>query len=207
VFNACREGQHDELLKALRQSGLDINWTHPVNGRTAAYAAAQNGHDKCLTAVIQHGGAESKMDKDGAAPIHVACNNGRIACLILLLDNGVDPNVATTNKLGLTPVVLCCLSGHVKCLALLLERGVDPDLADRGGLTPAHEACNEGQLKCLQLLIARGANFNAKDAAGRTPLDWAREKGRSECVKLLLENKAFESDVAFFAQTEDEKVR
>jgi ankyrin repeat protein len=188
-YNASAQGQLEELEKVLEQGGIDINWAHPDNGETAVYAAAEYGHDKCLSAIIRHGGADlSKMDKDGRAPIHQACDKGRIACLLLLLDNGVNANLIAGD--GSTPALLCCGTGHVKCLALLLDCGADPSMTFRYGITLAHTACSTGQLKCLQLLIARGANFNSKDAAGNTPLDLARSCGHSDCVELLIENKA-----------------
>ena len=209
MYNACGRGQYEELQKVLRQTGLDSNWADPDFGETAVNAAAKQGHDKCLSAVIQYGGADlSKVDKNGFAPIHAACLAGRIACLILLLDHGVEANVPTANERGNTPAALCCMVGHVKCLALLLDRGADPDLVDKGGSTPIHYACDNGHLKCAQLLIARGANYNAKDASGgRTPLQLARRKGHTACVELLLKNNAVESGVAIIPLTEAQKVR
>ena len=188
VYDACARGHHEELQIVLRQPGLDINWVDPDNRSTAVHAAAQNGHDKCLSAIIRHGGADlSKGDKFGWAPIHTACGNGRIACLLILLDHDIDPNVRMAD--ASTPMMLCCIGGHVKCLALLLDRGADPDLACGEGRTPAHAACQASHLKCLQLLIARGANFNAVNQNG-TPLDYARRYGHANCVELLIENNA-----------------
>jgi ankyrin repeat protein len=141
------------------------------------------------------------------APIHTAITLGWIACLILLLDNGVDADLPTATDSGITPVALCCLAGHVKCLALLVDRGANPDLATKGGLTLIHTACANRQYKCLQLLIARGADLNAKDAGGWTPLDAAKRNGHQECVKLLLEKGAVgKSDVALLTKTETQKV-
>ena len=72
VFNACFEGLHEELQKVLRQPGLNINWVDPDNRASAVHVAAQEGHDKCLSAIIRHGGADlSKGDKFGWAPFHV----------------------------------------------------------------------------------------------------------------------------------------
>jgi ankyrin repeat protein len=184
------QGHFEELEQVLAQRGLDVNWANPDNGTTAAYVAAGKGHDKCLSAIIQYGRVDLAMvDKNGLAPIHAACSIGWIACLLILLDHGVDASAPVADREGLTPAMLCCLGGHVKCLALLLDRGADPSLVDRTGLTPAHGACKTGHFKCLQLLIARRANFNAKDQNG-TPLDYARRFGHPDCVELLLENNA-----------------
>jgi ankyrin repeat protein len=209
IRDVCARGHHEELLKMLKDSDLDVNWADPTNGITAAFVAASQGHDKCLTAIIQYGGADlSKRNTDGWAPIHVACAGGRIACLLVLLDRDVDANVRTLDVHSFTPVLLCCMAGHVKCLMLLLDRGASPNLADSGGLTPAHAASTKSSMKCLQLLIARRANFNARDVNGDTPLDNARHAERPDCVELLLENNAVGSRVEdLHTLPEAEKVR
>jgi ankyrin repeat protein len=208
IYNACVRGKQEELQKMLKQSRLDVNWAEPQYGHTTVHVAAAYGHDKCLSMIIQYGGAHlSKTVKGGWAPIHAACNHGRIACLILLLDNGVDADLPTVDKVGATSTYLCCQMGHVKCLALLLDRGANPDLASKSGLTPILVACYGGRYKCVQLLIARGADFNASNAQGITPLDVAKSRGHQECVELLLENGAVgKSDVALRSQTKAEKV-
>ena len=191
IYKACFLGEHDELQKVLKQHGLDINLADPDTGATAVFVAALGGHDKCLSMAIQYGGADlTKKNKIGLAPIHAACAKGRISCLTIFLDHGVDANLRAADNYGFTPVICCCIAGHVKCLGLLLDRGADPNLADSDKFTPAHWACFTGQLKCLQLLNSKGANLNAKDGNGETPLDWARQYGHTVCVELLLENNA-----------------
>jgi hypothetical protein len=210
LYNACLLGKHEELQKVLRQAGLDVSWAHPNHGDTAVHTAAENGHDKCLSAVIQYGGADlAKLNTNGFAPIHKACTNGRIACLIILLDHGVDANTpCLVNDVGFTPAILCCIAGHVKCLALLIDRGADVNLADGDGNTPTLYTCLNGQSKCLQLLISRGAGVNAKDIHGRTPLDFARQLSCPECIELLLEKNALGKRVEdIHTLSEAQKVR
>jgi hypothetical protein len=164
IFNACFQGHHEELQRIMRQSKLNVNWAEPDTGATAAYAAAQTGHARCLSLLIQHNADLSKANKQGAAPIHKACEYGRDACLEVLLDNGVDADQPTAD--GSTPLIIACANGHVKCMALLLDRSADPDLANSYGFTAAHRACQDGHLKCLQLLVMRGAALNNKDRYG-----------------------------------------
>jgi hypothetical protein len=145
IGRACFNDHRDELQKVLQQSGLDVNWAIPDDGFTAAIVSARQGHGECLAMLIQYGGIDlSKKEESGSAPIHVACRFGRIACLLLLLDHGVDANVRAADVNEHTPAILCCMAGHVKCLALLLDRKADSDLADKDGLTPAHYACMAG---------------------------------------------------------------
>ena len=128
----------------------------------------------------------SKTNEYGAAPIHMACQEGRHACIDVWLINGVDPNFPMADKFGSTPAIVASTYGHVKLLALLLDRGADPNLARRDGATAAHAACQHGHVKCLQLLRERNAELSSKDSYGHTPLDVARSCKQPECVDLLL---------------------
>jgi hypothetical protein len=58
IYNCCWDGQHEKLQKILKQDGLDVNWGEPDLGTTAVHAAASQGHNKCLLAIINHGGAD-----------------------------------------------------------------------------------------------------------------------------------------------------
>jgi ankyrin repeat protein len=77
----------------LRQPGLDVDWAQPDTGSTASYITTQEGNDKCLSHLVSHGADTSKADKKGWAPIHIACQNGRYACLEVLADAGADLNL------------------------------------------------------------------------------------------------------------------
>ena len=189
VYNACFDGHHEELQKMLKQRGIDVNWGEPETGATAAHAAAEGGHDKCLALLSQYAGADlSKMNKRGYASIHLACSFGRHACIEVLLSCGVSANLPNAKEI--TPAMFCCMNGHVKCLALLSDKGADLSVVSKFGLTAAHYACINGQFKCLQLLISRGAIVNSKDGENHTPLDMARAYKHPECVALLLANGA-----------------
>jgi hypothetical protein len=190
VYNACYYDRHEELKKLLLQPGMDIDWARSDTGGTAGHVAAQEGHEKCLAQLISKGATLLKVDDKSRAPIHMACHFGRYTTLALLLDNGVDANLRTSDELGMTPVIVSCGMGHVKLLALLLDRGADPNLARERGDTAAHIVCQGGHVKCLQLLIKRGAKINPRDVNGITPLDYARAYKHRECEDLLLLNQA-----------------
>ena len=194
LYNACLNGKLEELTKMLQQRPrLDVNWATPDTGTTAAYVAAREGHDTCLSLLRQHSADLSKPRKEGGwAPIHATCWHGRYTCLMTLcLDQGVDVNLRIADTAGQTPAMLCCSNGMVKCLAVLLDRQPDLTLVNGNGHTAAHKACVYNQVKCLQLLIKRGCvDIAGQDRYGFTLLDVARMYGHRDCVDLLLENGA-----------------
>jgi ankyrin repeat protein len=196
IYNASYQGHHKELHNILNQRGLDVDWAQPGSGITAARAAAENGHDECLSQLISHAADVAKAAKDGWAPIHIACQFGRYACIEVLADSLADVNMErTADEYGTTPAMICCKNGHVKCLALLSDKGADLDQSSHRGQTAAHVACQTGQLKCLQLLGKRGASLSTRDSDGHTPLDYGRMSKQRDCVDYLLTNKATGADV------------
>jgi hypothetical protein len=190
LWNACLQDRYEELQTMLKQHGLDLNFAHPENGGTCAYISAKQGNEKCLSLLAMHGADLSRACNDGYAPIHIAVQNGRYACVEILLDNRVDADLCMSDKQGDTPAMMASNFGHVKILASLLDRGADPDLVNSNGITPTHRACQVGHLKVLELLVKRGADVNKKDANGDTPLDYARVFKHRECVDFLILNAA-----------------
>jgi ankyrin repeat protein len=195
LLKACLDDRYEELQTMMLQHGLDFNYAEPQTGATSAYISAERGNDRCLSLLAKHGAELSKANNEGFAPIHRACRYGRYACAEVLLDNGVDADLRTSDKSGDTPATIASISGQVKILALLLDRGSDPDLGGSDGLTPAHLACQFGQLKVLELLVKRGADVNKRGANGDTPLDYARVFKQRECVDLLILNGAVGMDM------------
>jgi hypothetical protein len=197
LWNACLEDRYEELQTMLQQHGLDLNSADPKDGATCAYVLAEQGNDKCLSLLAKHGADLSMATFEGGAPIYVACQRGRYACVEVLLDNGVNADLRTSDERGDTPAMVASVAGHVKILALLLDRGSDPDLANILGHTPAFFASQVGHLKALELLVKRGADVNKKNANGETPLDYARAFKQRECVDFLILNGATGMDIKY----------
>jgi ankyrin repeat protein len=132
----------------------------------------------------------TKARNDGFAPVHIACQNGRYASLVVMADAGADLNLPTADKYRNTPATFCCQDGHVNCLAFLGDRGANMSKTNIEGTAPAHMASQNGHLKCLQLLARRGVELNKKDEEGHTPLDITRAFKHLECIDLLLASGA-----------------
>jgi hypothetical protein len=207
MYNASFYDHHKELQKMLHQPGLDVDWAEPDTGATSTSVAAQQGNDKCLSLLISHGANMSKLNKNGRAPIHAACQEGRYACIEVLAEAGADLNLPMADdEIGFTPAMLCCVNGHVNCLALLDGRGADLSRINNMGQNTAHVASQTGQLKCLQLLGKRGVDLSKKDKVGYTPLDHARLCKQLECIDYLLSFGAAGLVGALATMTEAHKV-
>jgi uncharacterized protein len=157
-----------DLIKALLKKGANPNLrtnTVPVHGLMQFDA--------------------SWVNFDGETPFVRAALSGDIEVMRLLLANGADPNIATTQ--GTT--ALMAASGinwipaqtyshseaeYVEAVKLCVERGADVNAANSLGLTAMHGAANRGWVSVMQILADHGAKVDAKDNEGRTPMTFAK---------------------------------
>lgn len=133
-------------------------------------------------------------DDRGALPPVTA--DDLLRCLELLLEHGVDPNVA---RMGQTALHFTAArhgvpdeADRVRFAAMLVDHGARLDLRDDLlKSTPLGWACRWGRLELADYLIARGAPVNEADAEPwATPLAWAGKMGHVAIESRLREARA-----------------
>jgi ankyrin repeat protein len=77
---SCVDGDENKVRQILLGGRVDINYAG-LEGCTPAFLAAYEGHVNCLAVLAQHGADLSKEADNGWAPIHVACQKGRVDCM------------------------------------------------------------------------------------------------------------------------------
>jgi uncharacterized protein len=127
----------------------------------------------------------SWVNFDGETPFVRAALSGDIEVMRLLLENGADPNIATTQ--GST--ALMAASGinwipgqtytrseadYVEAVKLCLDRGAPVNAANSLGLTAMHGAANRGWVSIMKMLADHGSELEPKDKQGRTPMVFAQ---------------------------------
>ena len=115
--------------------------------------------------------------------LFIACGEGQVDAVRLLLDNGAE--VDRANKNGSTPLHSACFKGHVDAAWLLLDKGAEVDRANENGLTPLMLACYKGHVELARLVLDKGAEVDRAAENGATPLGIAQKKGHSSIVALL----------------------
>uniref|UniRef100_A0A1I8FPS8 ANK_REP_REGION domain-containing protein n=1 Tax=Macrostomum lignano TaxID=282301 RepID=A0A1I8FPS8_9PLAT len=135
-----------------------------------------------LQALLDHPAVRDAriIDESDAAnnsPLHVACRNGHVDIVELLLENGADAEAKNEDEE--TPMHLAAQAGHLQVVRRLLK--INLSLAfdeDEDSNTPMHMAALAGQARICQLLIEEGkADVNAPGTArGWTALDCAASK-------------------------------
>ena len=128
------------------------------------------------------------------------------ACLKLLLDHGIDPNVS--RRFAQTPLHFVVARGPVWGRPVmtederllfarqLLDAGARLDLRDALlRSTPLGWACRYGRMGLVELFLQRGAPTHEPDAEPwATPLAWATKMGQARIVDLLHAHGAAELD-------------
>ena len=155
---------------------------------------------------------------DGDTPLGVACTEGNLRIVSILIQRGADVNLSTPivgarskQRGGESPLYIASDHGHLPILALLIASGAKIDhpiprsseqfhrtLEDEG-CTPLIAACRKGHLDLVSYLIQMGASVDGLEHV-ETPLCWVCFHGSSRCtletdrmfavVKLLLDNGA-----------------
>lgn len=123
--------------------------------------------------------------------LHWACEGGSVECARLLLDNGLDPNMATKFvyyagrfiiNTQVRPIMLAARSGNHIVVRLLVERGAEVDVVDREGLTALLYAVKMDYDIVVETLLALGANPDGIEAPFVPLEDEVEEMGGEEYI-------------------------
>ena len=153
-------------VRALLESGVDVNKVLTYDNKTVLHVAAQLGHAAVVKALIEAG---ADMNKP-ASPHTVDASGKR---------SGVIHNV--------TPVYYATQAGHTHVIMELITAGADVNLAREDGYTPIYVAARQGHEGCVALLIQAGADIHKAANDGWTPLA-ASMKGKHEKIVAMLKH-------------------
>ena len=121
-------------------------------------------------------------------PLCDAVENGSIAEVRRLLDDGADPNQANAD--GFTTLMVAAFAGHSQIAKALLDGGANPNQAGDNDSTALIFAAIGGHTQIAKALLDSGANPNQTDAYDRTALIHAAFAGHSQTAKALLDGGA-----------------
>jgi ankyrin repeat protein len=176
-------------------------WTDPSVSRGLIAAAFGGPRDapaaetsapgvEAFVRAVREGDPESvgadvnAVNEFGETALMSAVENGALAQVELLLENGADPNAAT--KTGTTPLLAAVDSRNEDIVAAVVAAGAEIDAADRDGWTALLAAARNGPTEIVALLIDAGADVDRASELGWTPLLWASYEGDTGVVELLV---------------------
>ena len=110
----------------------------------------------------------AETDYPRATPITLAVENGHVAVVQFLVDNGVP--LSTSDRQSESLAHLAAKHGHLDVLKLLSRNELLIDAKDEAGASLLHAAAYASRPEIARYLISKGADVNATDFSRETPL-------------------------------------
>jgi ankyrin repeat protein len=127
----------------------------------------------------------------GTTCLWIACSNKHIDVIMLLLDNGADPNIC--NVKGDSPLYWAAQKGYPMVATILLEHGIDITLANKNRDNVVLISCRCGQEQILRMILDKYVSmgkleeiFNHyADIDGFNPMIASAEASATNCIETL----------------------
>ncbi|XP_067653398.1 putative ankyrin repeat protein RBE_0220 [Haliotis asinina] len=123
LYDASGDGDLESVKRILAAGHVDINYRGGWEGWAPVMLAAWKGHVDIVDSLVGRGADVSLVDSSGNNILNLACMNGRLEIVKLILSlNLVDIN-ARNKKTGMTAVDVARLNKHQQILDLLVSCG------------------------------------------------------------------------------------
>ncbi|XP_055955659.1 putative ankyrin repeat protein RF_0381 [Patella vulgata] len=159
-------------VKLLIKEGLGVN-DRDDYGQTPLFSCIQSKVDRIekMRFLISVGADINVKNKDKNSSLHVSCQSGDIACVKILIKEGLGVNDRAV--FGQTPLFYCIQSAvdRIEKMQFLISKGADINVKDKKRRSLLHISCNLGDIPCVKWLIKEGGlHVNDRDRYGETPL-------------------------------------
>lgn len=124
----------------------------------------------------------NEIDKNGYAPLTLACYYGNNEVAKYLIENVKDIN---SNSGYGTALMAAVVKKNIELTGFLLEHKADPNIVDSNGTTAMHYAVIFENVELVKLLVKAKADITLKDNRGNSARDYA-EINKNELINKLL---------------------
>jgi ankyrin repeat protein len=185
---ACKKGHLGVVRVLLHHMGAQALQQTDDKGRTALHWAALWGHGEIVALLLEQGAQANGRDASGETPIMLACKEGHLAVVEMLLRHVGGQALQQTDDKGRTALHWASLCGHGEVVAFLLGQGAEIMSRDTLGRNPLMYGCSKGHLGVVRMLLEHmgGGAVQETDHHGRTVLHWAANEGHEEVAALLI---------------------
>ncbi|XP_013382005.1 serine/threonine-protein phosphatase 6 regulatory ankyrin repeat subunit A-like [Lingula anatina] len=194
--NMChREFEDVDVIKLMLEYNGDTNTQTRMTHETPLHYCSRAGNEDILLEMVRHLGpnrvqlAVNKQAKNGWSPLLVACEQGHLDIVKILMQN--HARVDVFDEHGKAALHLAAENGHDEVADVLLWHKAFVNAKSKLGVTPLHLAAQNGCNKLVKLLIeTHGATIDALSLAKKTPLHMAAQNGQMEVCSTFLKMKA-----------------
>jgi ankyrin repeat protein len=198
---AAFEG-NSEIVRMLLDRGQDpnvVSFCAEVNEWRNRYRIAHQIGTSVQNATMEkHGGILEMILQHGAKPnsttmhcqhtaLQIACRDGSLKLVELLLEYGADVNAPPAERHGATALQFAAIGGYLGIAHLLLEMGADVNAAPAPfeGRTAFEGAAEHGRVDMVQLLRNAGADIEEAGGQFERALEKANKNGHLAVRALL----------------------
>jgi ankyrin repeat protein len=179
LYMACFKERYT-TIQLLIEHGASVN---AINDKCShVMSAVEKGKTQLIQFLINRG-ADVDVACKGFRPLHLACTNGHLAMVRLLIDAQVDINAVS--KHGENCLFPASRRGFVKIVQVLLDAGVDVNQVSKKGFTAIFLASLGGHVEIVRLLLEAGADPAVPNICGRNVIQAANVKKHYDIVRLL----------------------
>ena len=177
---------------------------------TYLHLAAETGQIEAFKTALAEEENKNIKNLTGETPFHLACRNGRLEIVQLVLKNtdleininakekhdNIDLNARTNH--GSTPFYYACLTGQLDVVKIIMENAADLSIdiraKDNEGYTAFLSACRRGHLDVVKVFMEYASSLsidlNTKTKSYEGAFNLACVDGHYEVVKILMKNAA-----------------
>lgn len=155
IFEAAATGRSPQIAHILERDPEMVN-ACASDGFQPLGLACFFGQDETAQYLVRAGAAINSPSRNplNVAPIQSAAAAGHTKIVIILLENGADPNVREQG--GYTPLHAAAQNGDLDMISVLLNHGADLKIASQDGKLPIDLANQAGHTEAAELLKGAG---------------------------------------------------
>jgi len=189
VLNPLSEETDFSILKSILSAGGDVTMSSGYEGLSPLHIASSGGMCDLMMELIRHGANCNQLTSSGLglSALELACENSHVSAVVLLLENGANPDVKSgrtrstrsdTNKShSLPPLCMAAKNGNKTMVDILLKHGANVNASSEKGDTALHLATS---YDITETLLNATANVNATNDNGKTALSALCEKRQAD---------------------------
>ena len=125
---AAAAGGNLDICGLLLAHGSDVNEVGLKTKSTTLHLAALRGQKAVVEAFLSWGATADLQDHTGTTPLFSACQEGHLACVLILLKAGPSMYLGTVEHGGRLPIHVAAQRNRVEIVRTLVDHGCSPNV-------------------------------------------------------------------------------
>ena len=200
LLKAAASGDVDSVARLISEGVPVDSVSDEYSGTpvTPLWLASMYGRGSIVEYLLSQSAVIDVQKTNGMMPLHVACEEGHLDVVKVLIKNGAKFDSTAVDWMLMTPLHFASQRCHLEVARHLISLGADVHAVNRNKATPLHLASS---MNIAEELLKSGADVNALDSNNATPLIVACMSATVGVVSCLLDHKSDIDAVDKFGRT------